>query len=114
MMNMAKLRELALRYAAARTGQQIPPPNRAIPVLPPGLPQRPQPTMRFNPDVLLDTSQVEDRRTVIHPGGRAGLGGDRPADMYALTQQFEAARTARNKRSTGVGVNKHGKSSRRY
>lgn len=133
MMNVGKLRDLALRYAAARTGQPLP--NRAIPVLPPGLPQQPQPTMRFRPGVQLDPSQVEDRRQgaigpggyrvieglPIEPGGRAGPGGDRYEQydegfsaLQNLAAQFEQARTARNQRSTGVGVKKHGKSRRRY
>lgn len=136
MKNLGKLRELALRYAQLRTGgnQKQPLPVRAVPQLPPGLTQGPQPTMRFVPGVQLDPSQVEDRRTgrigpggyrtieglPMEAGGRAGPGGDRfeqyDEGFNALEQvarRYGAMRAARNRTSTGVGVNKNGKQRRR-
>lgn len=114
---MSRLAELALRYAKQRTAAAPPP---SIPTLPPGIPSMPAPgltpgsgTMRFNPDVLLDPSQIEDRRTTIYPGGRAGLGGDMyQPDLGAVAQRYELMRALRNQQSTSGGE-QHGKSSRR-
>lgn len=122
-MNLGGIAALARRYAKIKAQQgQRPSPPPAIPNLPPGrtMTEDEAPTMRFNPNVRLDTSQIEDRRTAIDnlpilPGGRAGPGGDMyEAPLMQLALQFEAARAARNQTPIRRGVKKNGKSSRRY
>ena len=75
------LMDVAQRYSRRLAGQ---PENRAIPQLPPGLPQTPEPRMRFNPNVPLDPSQVEDRRGQPYDPGPGGYDIGGLLDMFSM------------------------------
>lgn len=89
---MRNVATLARRYAEATKGRAgwkpAPAPTTG------SYPGTTSPTgnMRFNPNVQLDPSQIEDRRRSIEnlpidPGGRASPGGDMPADRYGMVAQ---------------------------